>query len=51
MDFENGQLICHADKELDEKYHSCEKEKDAFMEKSLDEGMTLFRKHLRSLWD
>ena len=51
MDFENGQLICHANKELDEKYHSCEKEKDAFMEKSLDEGMILFRKHLRSLWD
>ena len=51
IDYNAGRLLCHADNELDENYHKKEKEKNDFMEKSLDEGMRLFRKHLRKLWD
>jgi len=51
IDYKAGRLLCNADNELDENYHKKEKEKTAFMEKSLDEGMRLFRKYLRGLWD
>ena len=51
LDFENNTLKCNASEELKSQYRTCEKEKDEFMAKSLAEGMELFQKHFRSLWD
>ena len=49
--FEDQKLICDVDEVLSDKYHNEEQKKIAFMQKSLDEGMTLFHKHFRGLWD
>ena len=51
MDIEKGTLECSASPELDENYHKTEKEKDLFLKNSLAEGMELFHKYFRSLWD
>lgn len=51
MDIDNGTLECTASPELDENYHKTEKEKDLFLKNSLAEGMELFHKYFRALWD
>lgn len=51
LDFENKTLKCSASEELKEKYRTAEKEKEKFMAQALCEGMELFHKHFRSLWD
>lgn len=51
MDFDKGTLECSASEELDKNYHKAVAEKEIFMQKSLDEGMELFHKYFRSLWD
>lgn len=53
MDVDKGTLECSASPELDENYHKTqkEKEKDLFLKNPLAEGMELFHKHFRSLWD
>ena len=51
MDIEKRTLECSASPELDENYHKTEKEKDLFLKNSLAEGMELFHKYFRSLWD
>ena len=51
ISFDNGKLLCHADEKLEENYYTLETEKEAFVQKSLAEGMNLFQKYFRDLWD
>ncbi len=51
MDMDKGTVECSASEELDKSYHNAEREKEIFMQRSLDEGMELFHRHLRALWD
>lgn len=51
MDVDKGTLECSASPELNENNHKSQKEKDLFLKNSLAEGMELFHKHFRSLWD
>lgn len=51
LDIENHTLKHTASEELENKYREAEKEKDEFMSNSLSEGMKLFHKYLRNLWD
>ena len=51
FDLENGKFKSTASDELEENFRASEKAKEEFMEKSLDEGLNMFRKYLRTLWD
>ena len=51
FDFNNHKFLCHANKELKENYYLYEEKKREFLQNSLDEGISLFHKYLRDLWD
>lgn len=51
LDSKHGNFNCTASDKLRENFHTAENEKEEFMQKSLDEGISLFHKHFHSLWD